>query len=267
VIECVINISQGHDQSVIDALSHAVGNDLLDVHSDPHHNRSVFTVVGLDAPRRLVERASQLIDVTVHSGVHPRLGAIDVVPFVPLTGSTMTDAINARNEFAQWASEQLGIPCFLYGPERSLPTIRRDAWKTLLPFTPDMAPHPTAGAICVGARTPLIAYNLWLKDVTLEDTKKIAAAVRTDTMRTLGLQVGTFTQVSMNLIEPAITGPLDAYRAVAAHVEIHAAELVGLVPEHTLITTPKDKWEALDLSEDRTIEWRLAHRGGAAQSS
>jgi glutamate formiminotransferase len=179
----------------------------------------------------------------------------------------MTDAINARNEFAQWASEQLGIPCFLYGPERSLPTIRRDAWKTLLPFTPDMAPHPTAGAICVGARTPLIAYNLWLKDVTLEDTKKIAAAVRTDTMRTLGLQVGTFTQVSMNLIEPSITGPLDAYRAVAAHVEIHAAELVGLVPEHTLISTPKDKWEALDLSEDRTIEWRLAHRGGAAQSS
>jgi glutamate formiminotransferase len=260
VLECVINISEGRDQSILDALKDAAGFDLLDVHTDSDHNRSVFTVVGHDAPRRLTARAAQLLDMSVHTGVHPRLGAIDVVPFVPLKESTMTDAIKARDAFAQWATEQLHIPCFLYGPERSLPTVRRDAWRTLSPVVPDMPPHPTAGAICVGARQPLIAYNLWLSGVDIDTTKKIAAAVRTDHMRTLGLQVGRFTQVSMNLIEPDIAGPLEAYRAVAVHAEIYAAELVGLVPEQTLMKIPKDKWEALDLSEDRTIEWRLARR-------
>lgn len=260
MLECVINISEGRDQLILDDLRNAVGHDLLDVHSDPDHNRSVFTVVGQEAPRRLAARAVQLLDVTVHDGVHPRLGAVDVVPFVPLKESTMTDAIEARNAFAQWASASLHIPCFLYGPERSLPTVRREAWRTLSPSVPDMTPHPTAGAMCVGARMPLIAYNLWLAGIDLERTKHIAAAVRTDHMRTLGLQVGEFTQVSMNLIEPEITGPLDAYRAVAAHVSIHAAELVGLIPEATLMKIPQKEWEALDLSEDRTIEWRLAHR-------
>lgn len=260
MLECVINISEGRDQSILVALRDAAGFDLLDVHTDPDHNRSVFTVVGHDAPRRLTARAAELLDVSIHTGVHPRLGAIDVVPFVPLKGSTMTDAIEARDAFAQWASEHLHIPCFLYGPERSLPTVRRDAWKELFPVVPDMPPHPTAGAICVGARQPLIAYNLWLSGVDLNTTKKIAAAVRTDHMRTLGLQVGRFTQVSMNLIEPDIAGPLEAYRAVAVHAKIYRAELVGLVPEQTLMKIPKDKWEALDLSEDRTIEWRLTHR-------
>ena len=260
MLECVINISEGRDQLILDDLRQAVGDDLLDVHSDPDHNRSVFTVVGQEAPRRLAMRAVQLLNVSIHSGVHPRLGVVDVVPFVPLKESTMTDAIEARNAFAQWSSATLHVPCFLYGPERSLPTVRREAWSALSPSMPDMTPHPTAGAMCVGARKPLIAYNLWLAGVDLERTKRIATAVRTEQIRTLGLQVGEFTQVSMNLIEPDIAGPLDAYRAVAAHVEIHAAELVGLLPEQTLMTIPKEEWEALDLSEDRTIEWRLTHR-------
>ncbi len=255
-----MNVSEGRDGLIVKDLALAIGPDLLDIHSDPDHNRSVFTMVGEDAPRRLTEAAVSLMSIANHDGVHPRIGMIDVVPFVPLKSSTMSDAIRARDEFAQWASHELGIPCFTYGPERTLPFIRKNAWTQLMPDTGEVAPHDTAGAICVGARPPLVAYNVWLKDVSLQETKRIASLVRTNEIRTLGLQVGDFTQVSMNLIEPAIAGPFDAVEAVRHHTEIHHTELVGLIPESVLREIPKDQWEALDLSENRTIEWRLNNR-------
>ena len=259
MLECVVNISEGRNQEILNALASAVRSDLLDIHTDAHHNRSVFTLIGETAPRDLTRESVRLASLATHSGVHPRLGIVDVVPFVPLEGSTMNDAIRARNDFATWASEELDIPCFLYGPERSLPFIRKHAWDALQPDTGHSHAHPTAGAICVGAREPLVAYNVWLENVSLENTKKIASEVRTEQIRTLGLQVGSMTQVSMNLIEPFEVGPHVAYDAVAAHTPIHHAELVGLIPARVLDVIPFDRWEELDLSVEATIEWRLTH--------
>ena len=259
-MECVVNVSEGRDADLLAALSHCVEESLLDVHSDPDHNRSVFTLIGEDAPRTLASRAMQLMNINDHSGVHPRLGIIDVVPFVPLFETQWTDAVRARNDFAQWAAKELEVPCFLYGDERTLPEIRRTAWQELVPDTGPAHPHHTAGAMCVGVRQPLIAYNVWLKDVDLATTKTIASQVRTASIRTLGLQVGEFTQVSINLVDPAVSNPADAVDAVRQHAQIHHCELVGLLPRDVLRSIPADRWEELDLAEDRTIEWRLENR-------
>lgn len=260
MLECVVNISEGQDQQVLARLADAVRSDLLDIHSDADHHRSVFTLVGETAVRELTKVSMQYGSLEQHSGVHPRLGLIDVVPFVPLQGSTMDDAVRARNEYAQWVSDEFDIPCFFYGPERTLPFIRKNAWEALEPDVGPHTPHVTAGAICVGAREPLVAYNVWLEGVSLSDTKKIAAAVRTSAIRTLGLQVGNMTQVSMNLVDPQHVGPAVAYDAVAALTAVHHAELVGLVPADVVEVIPMDRWEELDLSVETTIEWRLTHR-------
>ena len=253
-------MSEGRNRDVLVRLATSVADDVLDVHTDHDHNRTVFTLIGEDAPRRLARTAVEIMDVNEHSGVHPRLGVVDVVPFVPLEGSTWADAVTARNEFAQWADQELHVPCFLYGDERTLPDIRRGAWNQLQPDFGPRTPHSTAGAMCVGARLPLIAYNLWLDGVDLESTKKIATSVRTSTIRTLGLQVGGFTQVSINLVNPEVSNPADAFDAVQQFADIHHAELVGLLPRDVLFSIPEGRWENLDLAEEKTIEWRLENR-------
>jgi glutamate formiminotransferase len=260
VLECVINISEGRNHAIIDSLAQSCAGDLLDIHSDPDHNRSVFTLVGVEAPRALARAAVATLSLGDHSGVHPRIGVVDVVPFVPLVDSTMHDAQKARDEFAAWATEELHVPSFLYGTERTLPDIRKNAWTSLFPEVGSKVPHATAGAMCVGVREPLVAYNLWLENVDLETTRRIASVVRTASIRTLGLQVGAFTQVSVNLIQPMISGPNDVYEAVSQHVKVHHAELVGLLPASVLATIPRARWEDLDLSVERTIEWRVTNR-------
>lgn len=255
-----MNVSEGRDRDVLVRLASAVSGDVLDIHTDQDHNRSVFTLVGEDAPRRLTETALQLMNITDHSGVHPRIGIVDVVPFVPLSGSSWADAVTARNDFAEWAATELHVPCFLYGDERTLPDIRRGAWIQLQPDVGPTEPHSTAGGICVGVRPPLIAYNLWLKDVDLATTKKIASQVRSVSIRTLGLQVGDYTQVSINLVQPNVSNPAHAFDAVQQFADIHHAELVGLMPREVLVSIPVGRWEELDLAEDRTIEWRLENR-------
>lgn len=260
MLECVINVSEGRNHAILDSLAQSCAGDLLDIHSDPDHNRSVFTMIGVDAPRELARAAVSALRLNDHSGVHPRIGVIDVVPFVPLVDSTMHDAQVARDEFTAWASAELDVPCFLYGAERTLPDIRKTAWTSLMPDVGLHSPHPTAGAMCVGMREPLVAYNLWLEDVDLATTRRIAAAVRTANIRTLGLQVGTFTQVSVNLIQPMISGPTDVFSAVSQHATVHHAELVGLLPASVLATIPRARWEDLDLSVEQTIEWRLTNR-------
>jgi glutamate formiminotransferase len=192
--------------------------------------------------------------------VHPRVGIVDVVPFVALEPSTFEDAIDARNEFARFAADELGVPCFLYGPERTLPYIRKHAFIDLLPDFGSAMPHPTAGAICVGARPILIAYNIWLKDSTLEKAKQISALLRSDSVRTLGLQVGSSAQVSMNLIDYTATGPQQVYDIVAQHAQIDRAELVGLLPARALADIPRNRWNELDLSAEKTIESTMAAR-------
>lgn len=261
MLECVINVSEGRDHDVLDRLAGAAGDDLLDVHTDPDHHRSVFTLVGEHAPRRLTEAAVAAIDLRRHEGVHPRFGAVDVVPFVPLGDATLSDAVRARDGFARWAAATLDLPCFLYGPERTLPDVRRQAFRTLTPaFGPPTA-HRSAGACAVGARGLLVAYNLWLATPDLGLAKAVAAEVRSGPIRTLGLAVGDEVMVSCNLVEPLAVGPAGAWDAVAAHTPVARAELVGLVPEAVLTATPRERWSELDLAADRTIEARLAATG------
>lgn len=266
VLECVVNVSEGRDQAVLDRLAAATGPALLDLHTDPHHHRSVFTLVGAEAPRALTEAALATLDLRSHEGVHPRLGVVDVVPFVALDGSSPGDALAARDDFARWLAHQHAVPCFLYGPERTLPEVRRRAFRDLPPDLGPSVPHPTAGATAVGQRGLLVAYNLWVSGVTETSVRALAAAVRTTEIRTLGLAVGDRWQVSMNLVEPMAAGPAEAFDRVAAlagehGARVEGAELVGLVPASVLARTPQRRWPELDLAPDRTIEARLERAG------
>jgi glutamate formiminotransferase / 5-formyltetrahydrofolate cyclo-ligase len=269
VLECVVNISEGRDRDALDALARECGHRLLDIHRDPVHNRSVFTLLGTEAPRRLTAAAVDRLSLPRHHGVHPRLGVVDVVPFVPLEGATIDDAVRARDEFANWAATDLGVPVFLYGPlpggdERTLPEIRRRAFVDLAPDVGPATPHPTAGAVCVGARPFLIAYNVWLDATTPRvDVKRISDAVRGDGIRSLPLVDPGFAQVSMNLVDCDRVGPAEAYDRVCEKAndigfDIDRAELVGLLPRSVLMRIPERRWRELDLAEDRTIEARIS---------
>lgn len=260
MLECVVNVSEGRRPTVIAALSDAAGPDLLDLHSDPDHHRSVFTLVGEEAPRRLARAAVAALDLRVHQGAHPRLGVVDVVPFVPLGDTSLAAAVAARDRFCAWAAAELGLPCFAYGPERTLPEVRRDAFGPLAPTTGPAAPHPTAGAAAVGARPLLVAYNLWLAVPDLARARALARDLRSPAVRALGLAVGRDVQVSMNLVAPHEVGPAEVWDAVAARTAIARAELVGLAPAAVVEAVPRGRWAQLDLAEERTIEARLARR-------
>jgi glutamate formiminotransferase len=183
-----------------------------------------------------------------------------VVPFVPLDGDSLDSAIAARDRFAAWAGDELRVPVFLYGPERSLPEVRAHAFAADLPPSAGPAsPHPTAGAICAGARPVLVAYNVWLAPGSpVAMARRVAAEVRSPTVRALGLDLGGRAQVSMNLVAPDSFGPGDAYDAVAARAPVERAELVGLLPAAVLQAIPVGRWAELDLGPSRTIESRLA---------
>ena len=268
VLEAVVNVSDGRDTVAVRAIADAAGPALLDVHSDPWHHRSVLTIAGgfddvAVAVRAVTAVAVASLDLRVHDGVHPRIGVVDVVPFVPLRAATMADARTARDRFSRWAADALGLPCFHYGPERSLPDVRRRAFRGLRPDTGPAAPHPTAGAVAVGARDVLVAWNAWLDETsTIEDAKRIARTVRGPELRTLGLDVGGRAQVSCNLVDPSSLDPADAYNAVvAAGGRVERCELVGLVPVAVMQRIPRSRWATLDLSEERTVEARLEEAG------
>jgi glutamate formiminotransferase / 5-formyltetrahydrofolate cyclo-ligase len=285
--ECVINISEGGDGEVLDALCRAGADLVLDLHSDPEHNRSVLTLGGPlhgveDATRRVVGTAVALVDLRSHVGVHPRMGVADVIPFVPLTGTggedgPWTQVVEARNRFAQWAGLELLVPCFLYGPERTLPDVRRQAFNPLPPDTGPPRPHRTAGASAVGARPVMVAYNVWISDSRRPDqggthdpvlsvARSIAADLRGPAVRSLGLGVEAGAQISFNLIDPAVVSVASVYDAVAERAQARGCsvlrgELVGLAPRAMLDTIPTHRWPELDLSEDATIEGRMADLG------
>jgi glutamate formiminotransferase len=269
----VVNVSEGRDLSTLSAIAGAAEDHLLDLHCDPDHNRSVLTLAGPDtedAVRSVAARTVELVDLRTHLGVHPRLGALDVVPFVPLAlvggrveDGEMEEAIEARNRFARWASSELALPCFLYGPERSLPFVRRHAFDDLTPDLGATTQHVTAGACAVGARHLLVAYNLWLSTPEVSVARAIASEIRGPSVRALGLEAGGVTQVSCNLVEPLTFGPQDAYDAVEALAKgtgtsVVRAELVGLAPDAVVEGVPANRRSGLDLDEDRTIEARLS---------
>lgn len=257
MLECVINISEGSRTDVIDTVTAAGADHVLDVHRDPAHNRSVLTVIGEETARAVATAAIERIDLGGHVGAHPRMGAVDVVPFVPLANASVADAISARDHFCEWVARVHRVPCFRYGPERALPEVRRRAFVDLAPDCGPSAPHATAGAIAAGARAALVAYNVWLADVDLAAARRIAARIRGPAVRALGFQLGDRVQVSMNLVEPDKFGPAAAYDLVAAQAAVAGAELVGLIPASVLEQIPQGRWAALDLDESRTIEARL----------
>jgi glutamate formiminotransferase / 5-formyltetrahydrofolate cyclo-ligase len=261
VLECVVNISEGRRLDAIELIGRSAGRELLDLHADADHNRSVLTLVGEDAARAVAAAAVLSLDLRGHTGVHPRIGVVDVVPFVPLGSSTIDDAVGARDRFARWAADQLGVPCFCYGPERSLPELRRQAFRELAPDWGPPNPHPTAGAMAVGARPVLVAYNLWLDSDDLVLARSVAGDLRGPAVRALGLAVADRVQVSMNLIDPRVVGPRQVYELVAARASIDLAELVGLVSRVVLDDVDPSWWDRLDLSEDRTIEARFEAGG------
>jgi glutamate formiminotransferase / 5-formyltetrahydrofolate cyclo-ligase len=255
-----VNISEGRDQATLGALGDAAGPDLLDVHRDPDHNRTVLTLVGEAAPRAVAQVAVARLDLRRHEGVHPRIGVVDVVPFVPLADAALSDACRARDDFARWIARELDVPAFLYGSGRSLPDIRRAAFGGLVPDHGPATPHRSAGAVAVGARPPLVAWNVWLTEPDLDVARRVASAVRSPHLRALGLAVAGGAQVSMNLVAPDVVGPAEAWDLVAAQAPVARAELVGLVPLSVLDRTPRRRWTQLDLADDRTIEARLTRR-------
>jgi glutamate formiminotransferase / 5-formyltetrahydrofolate cyclo-ligase len=261
MLACVINVSEGRRVDAIEKLRAAAGDHCLDVHSDADHHRSVFWLAGPnvgDAARALTRAAVAALDLADHDGVHPRIGVVDVVPFVPInTESSLDDAVAARDAFAAWAGDELALPCFVYGPERSLPDVRKTAFWPMKPHYGPTDPHPTAGACAVGARLPLVAYNLWLAEPDLDAARAIARALRNADVRTLALRVGDHVQVSCNLVNPMVVGPAEIYDAVAHHAGIARAELVGLIGRDVLARVPRARWIALDVGEDRTLEARL----------
>jgi glutamate formiminotransferase len=250
----VPNVSEGRDLSVVAGFSHAVtqsGARVLDVHSDGAHNRSVLTLTGGDA--ELVAACTALaglgktIDLQRHEGVHPRLGGLDVCPFVP-HGTTMEEAIALAHRTARSVADETGLPVYLYGraarrrQTRELPDLRRGGLSGLMEkcdsgLTPDEGPariNPHEGVVCVGARGPLIAFNVWLETVE-SVAHAIAVEMRSESVRAMGLRIDDRTaQVSMNLIQPERTGIEEAFESVRAAaslrgVDVVATELVGLV--------------------------------------
>lgn len=264
MLESVINVSEGKDPAALTRLLEAPGSALLDVHSDPFHNRSVFSLSGPnveEAARELTRIAVKSLNLADHEGVHPRLGVVDVVPFIPLFDTSVESALEVRNRFAEWCAAELEVPCFVYGPERSLPQIRKDAFKTLRPDFGPAEPHPTAGATCVGVRPVLVAYNLWLQNPDIAMADRIAEELRSKHVRALGLKVGDEVQVSCNLIAPDVVGPMFLYDAIAQYAPIARAELVGLVPDSIFRAIPFERREELGITEDKTIEARLTRAG------
>jgi glutamate formiminotransferase / 5-formyltetrahydrofolate cyclo-ligase len=276
IIECVINVSEGRDEVILGELAACAGSDLLDLHRDPDHHRSVFTLAGpaervVEASRALAAGAIGRLDLGSHEGAHPRQGVVDVVPFVPFDpGRTPPQDLDAvvglRNEFARWLGTTFAVPSFLYGPlpgglNRTLPQVRRDAFDHIAADFGPGQPHPTAGATAVGARTALVAYNIWVSNV--EVARQVAPHARRPAVRALGLAVGDRAQVSCNLVDPVNFGPAQAYDAVTALVEqaggtVTGAELVGLLPEIVLKAIPAARWSQLSLSAEATVEARLS---------
>ena len=279
VLECVANVSEGRDRAVLEALADACGPSLLDVHSDADHHRSVFTLAGddsVDAVRSLARAVVERVDLAAHDGVHPRLGALDVVPFVSLEATPPEDAVAAARDFATWVADAFDLPVFLYDradPEaRSLPDARRAAFRTREPDVGPVTPHPSLGAVAVGAREPLVAVNCELEHDDLALARAIAVSVRERDgglpgVRALGLHLDSVgrAQVSMNLVALARTGLQVACRAVdalarAAGNAVARVELVGLGPAAELARCDDEFRAWSGIGPDQTIEERVRAR-------
>jgi glutamate formiminotransferase len=293
LIECVPNVSEGRRADVVAAMAEAIrqvsGVRLLDHSSDASHNRSVFTIVGdaagLEAAvTALFERAIADIDLRSHRGEHPRMGAVDVVPFIPIEGATMADCVALARKVGAALAGRFSVPVYLYEEasanpaRRNLEDIRRGEFEGLAAkmasegWTPDFGgpgPHPTAGAAVIGARMPLIAYNINLATDRLDVAKSIAAAIRFSSggfryVKAMGiaLQDRGIVQVSMNLTnyeKTPIFRVFEAVRREAARygVDVLESEIVGLVPSAALTGAAEYYLRLAGFTRDLVLENRL----------
>ena len=278
------NVSEGRDAVVLDDLAAACGRSLLDVHTDPDHHRSVFTLAGpgsddaAGAARGLARAVAERCSVRDHAGVHPRLGALDVVPFVALTGEPAT-AVAAAVAFADWIADELAVPVFRYDaadPEgRTLPDARRTAFAGRAPDRGPPTPHPTLGAVAVGARAPLVAVNCWVDDADPTLARRVAREVRERDgglpgLRALGLALPAAgaSQVSMNVVDLDRCSVEDACEAVRDRVEaagrvVTRVELVGLMPRSAYARCSAGFLDRVGWHPTVTVEARLAEQAGS----
>lgn len=290
IMECVPNFSEGRDlakvEKIVDAFRGKEGVKLLDYSSDKDHNRTVVTVIGEieplgDAVIEAIGVAAQLIDLTHHQGEHPRMGAADVVPFIPIKNCTVQEADALAKRVGKEVAERFQIPSFLYeksttAPHReNLAAIRKGQFegmfeKMKLPewkpdFGPD-APHPTAGVFAVGARMPLVAFNVNLDTPNLQIAKDIAARVRHSSggyafIKALGvmLEERHIAQVSMNLTDYTHTAVYRAYEAVKMEarrygVNVVGTEIIGMVPMAALIDCAEYYLQVENFSMKQVLE-------------
>ncbi len=270
MFECVINVSEGRDLETLDAIARACSKSLRDLHHDTFHNRSVFTLINeaqslLEDVHALITSAFSRLDLRHHEGVHPRFGVVDVVPFVALDTRERSVATLMRDTTGHWIAANFEVPVFFYGlvgsTFRTLPEVRRRAFSSLAPDVGPARASERLGAVAVGERTVLLAWNLWLRGVSLERARQIATGLRRPEVRSLAFRVGDQVQVSCNLIEPELVGPSTVYDQVLAQLtageQIDHAELVGLAPRSVLLAEAPERWAQLGLSEKATIEGRL----------
>lgn len=294
LVECVPNFSEGRDQTIISAIVAAIASTIasasvhhLDTSSDHDHNRTVVTFAGtpqnvIEAAFRGVATAIQHIDLRQHRGVHPRIGAADVVPLIPLRGVSLNECAKLARQLGQRIASELDLPVYLYEaaalrPERTnLAYVRRDPYETLvntIQTDPDRQPDygsarlGTAGAVAVGARGPLIAFNAYLNTDDVEIASTIARTIRTSGgglphLKALGLLVKGQAQVSMNIIDfrqTSLFNVLEAVRSEAAKhgVEITHTELVGLIPRNALLESALAYLQLPPSTRDLILEDRL----------
>jgi glutamate formiminotransferase len=293
IIECIPNVSEGRRPEVVERLVAAIravpGVRLLDYSSDASHNRSVLTLVGDREPVKaavlaLFEQAVGAIDLRGHKGEHPRLGAVDVVPFVPIDGVTMEACVDLAREVGAAVAERFGVPVYLYeeasgNPARkNLEDIRRGEFEGLAAkmgssgWAPDFGPavpHPSAGASVIGARMPLIAYNINLNTDRVDVAKKIAAAIRHSSggmryVKAAGfkLEDRNLAQVSMNLTNYQKTPIFRVFEIVKREAErygvsILESEIIGLVPSAALISAAEFYLQLERFSGDQILENKL----------
>ena len=302
LLEAVPNFSEGRDHGVIDAIVEAMrsaGADVLDWSADEDHHRAVVTVVGtppvveeaaIAAARIAVER----IDLRHHSGVHPRIGALDVLPFVPLVGLTMADARASARRVGERLAREVGVPVFYYAqasdpPGRGLAELRRGGFEQLArgwpaDRTPDVAPasghagaHPSAGATCVGARPLLLAWNVYVEGIDRSQAATVARALRESSggmtgVRALALELprkGAI-QISMNLEDPDANAPMAVFRAVESLVKeqggrVLETEVIGMVPDALVMGAAAERLRLGRGGAGRLLSQRLlAHLAHAA---
>lgn len=292
-IETIPNISEGRRKEVIDRIVNQISREsrirILDVSSDPDHNRTVLTMVGEEREIRksivvLFETALECIDLRTHRGVHPRMGAVDVVPFIPLEGTGINECAALARDIGAEIADSFSLPVYLYEqaatrPERkSLETIRRGEFEGFPEkirkegWEPDFGyrqVHPTAGVVAIGARMPLIAFNVNLATTDLEIAKQISKAVRFSNgglphVKAIGLflRERKLVQVSMNLVDYRKTSIHQAFDLVQSEaqghgVKIAGTEIIGMVPRDAILAVAEHYLQIENFAPDRVLEYTI----------